>query len=549
MPAPDPAVPYISIVVAAPLQTYFEKRFDGIAEVIVAESEKARNDAIRRARGEFILSTSADLEFSDELIEFLAARRLEKGRLYRIDLREGNLLHAREGSFTVTSDGLRENAVEDIAARDSGIHFGDGWFPAESDPETGEVFRWIGNAAEVIVQAPADGGALRIEVEPGPGVGPLPQELQVVAASGANLAAWTIAGRASLQLWVPPGRQAFRLSVPEGGRPLLDDLRILNFRFFRCDWLRFVPETPRHRGLMELRPTLTRLARSGGLGSLPGAIHLLRAVGNDVFGAGIQYWGTGWHRFEEAGTERFRWVATDAELVVRVAGGAQDLCLLVEPGPSLNGQPFHLLVRLKDGTTIGKVKVSGLSVVRVPIPLAAGSVAALLLSPDRQGEALPGDSRVLNFRVLACACELAERPVALETPQGWAAVTVGQKPVAARWEVRLEAEQRELAEIGRPAFLHVNACEFVLMDRGLWHDLRGLPETDYPPEYTNLLFCYAAHFAGATEEVLREPLRVRRTNSSRSPQPGTDEDLVWLITQMRRLHTPAILTLDTWGVK
>lgn len=548
------SLPYVSIVVAArngeaSLDAWTERaaRFGVSAEVILAEAESsaARNAAIRRARGEFILNTAIDLEFSDELMEFLAARRLQKGRLYRIDLREGNTLHAREGSFPLSPEGLRENAAKDIAATGSGIHFGEGWFPAESDPETGEVFRWIGNQADVVLDAPPGGGALAMEVEPGPGVGPLPQELQVLDAAGAQVAGWKIAGRASLQLWVPPGRQTFRLSVPDGGRPLLDDLRILNFLVFRCDWVCLSKTALTRRGLTALRPTLTRLAMSGGIGGLTGAVRLLRAVGDDVFGAGIAYWGAGWHRLEEAGTERFRWVSTDAELVVRIEGGPQDLCLLVEPGPSLNGSSFQLMIRLAGGKTIAKVKVGGLTMVRVPIPVAAGSVVALFLSPGQQGEALPGDSRVLNFRILACACEPSERPVPaaeLQTPEGWTAVMVGQKPALTDWEARLQAGRRELAEIGKPVFLHVNACEFVLMDRERWFDLRGLPEQ-------NALFCYAAHFAGATEEVLREPFRIQRTGSSVAGRAEIDEDLVWLITQMRRLRAPVIMTLDTWGVK
>jgi hypothetical protein len=538
-------VPYISIVVAAPLSPSVEARLAPIAEVLVVESEQTRNAAIRRARGEFILSTSADLEFSDELIGLLTGRRLQKGRLYRADLRDGDILHAREGSFPLTAEGLRANAAEDIAAKGSGIHFGEGWFPAETDTETGEVFRWTRNTAEIIVHTPK-GGAIAIELEPGPCVGPLPQVLQVLDESGDPVAEFRIAGRASLQLWLPPGTRSFRLVAADGGRPLLDDLRILNFRVFRCDWVCLYNSSPGHQGLMSLRPTLMRLVRSGGIGGSAHAIRLLRAVGSDVFGPGIEYWGTGWHRLEESATERFRWVSSDAELVVRIPEVAQDLCLLLEPGPSLNGRPFDLSIRLNAGKTIGKVRVDRLTLVRVPLPLAPSTVAALFLSPDQQGEPLPGDTRVLNFRILACACEPSARPAPeFHPPAAWTSVTVAEKPAGTRWEARLQAERRELAEIGKPAFLHVNACEFLLMDRELWFDLRGLPDADFPPEYLNVLFCYAAHFAGAVEEVLRDPLRIRRPIA----RAAIDQDLVWLITQMRRLRTPAILSLDSWGVK
>ncbi len=45
----------------------------------------AKNVGIRRSRGEFVLATNIDLLFSDELFEFLAARRLETGKMYRVD--------------------------------------------------------------------------------------------------------------------------------------------------------------------------------------------------------------------------------------------------------------------------------------------------------------------------------------------------------------------------------------------------------------------------------------------------------------------------------
>jgi hypothetical protein len=47
--------------------------------------------------------------------------------------------------------------------------------------------------------------------------------------------------------------------------------------------------------------------------------------------------------------------------------------------------------------------------------------------------------------------------------------------------------------------------------------------------------------------VLREPLRISRAQSSNPPYDGHDEDLIWLITQMRRMRALAILNLETWG--
>ena len=59
-------------------------------------SMTAKNAAIRRSRGEFLLSTSIDTLFSGEMVGFLASRRLERGRLYRIEQPGDFILMARE---------------------------------------------------------------------------------------------------------------------------------------------------------------------------------------------------------------------------------------------------------------------------------------------------------------------------------------------------------------------------------------------------------------------------------------------------------------------
>jgi hypothetical protein len=44
------------------------------------------NAGIRRARGEFVLSTTPDILFSDEIIEFLASEKLDKNTMYGINI-------------------------------------------------------------------------------------------------------------------------------------------------------------------------------------------------------------------------------------------------------------------------------------------------------------------------------------------------------------------------------------------------------------------------------------------------------------------------------
>jgi hypothetical protein len=45
----------------------------------------AKNVGIRRARGRFVLATNVDVIFPDEIMELIAARSLDSGRLYRLD--------------------------------------------------------------------------------------------------------------------------------------------------------------------------------------------------------------------------------------------------------------------------------------------------------------------------------------------------------------------------------------------------------------------------------------------------------------------------------
>src|SRR5579871_2787759 len=146
----------------------------------------ARNAGIRAAHGEYVLATNAGVLFSNELMRRFAARDLDAGRMYRMDVYvvdspdaaeadRPRAVYAREGTFPVTDDGLRRNAAEDIAPVGSGLHFGEGWFAAEKYPGTGETFRWMRSNAEIRARVPGGGGILVLEIEPGPGLGPAPR--------------------------------------------------------------------------------------------------------------------------------------------------------------------------------------------------------------------------------------------------------------------------------------------------------------------------------------------------------------------------------------
>src|SRR5262249_54670293 len=55
------------------------------ADVLPLFQMIGKNVGIRRARGRFVVATNVDIIFSSELVEYLASRPLQSGRLYRLD--------------------------------------------------------------------------------------------------------------------------------------------------------------------------------------------------------------------------------------------------------------------------------------------------------------------------------------------------------------------------------------------------------------------------------------------------------------------------------
>jgi len=222
----------------------------------------AKNAGIRRARGKFVLATNIDIIFSDELVRYLAEERLDPGRMYRIDRHDvmsdvpvdGTVdeqlayckthlirVNAREGTFDLTRDGLRALSAEDIADSDSGISFGSGWHSVERySPQ--QVFRWMGNDAQVMIRVPSTGSSsLIFDLEPGPGAGTEPLWLQAVDNDGRVITEMEVRHRTTLEVELSFGDdlvRSFRLHVLGGGRPLANDPRALNLRVFRCEWAR-----------------------------------------------------------------------------------------------------------------------------------------------------------------------------------------------------------------------------------------------------------------------------------------------------------------------
>jgi len=415
----------------------------------------AKNAGIRRARGQFVLATNIDILFSNELAEYLASRRLERGRMYRIDRHdatsevpadapvEGQLawcgmhllrVNRREGSFRVKPDGRPAVEARDAAAPDSGIVFGRGWFAVESHIPP-QFFRWAGESAELLVDGPQEPGVeMVLDIEPGPSGGhPLQLEIEV---AGQAPVCQILGRRRRLRLrFTAACPKRLLLRTTDTGVRVCGDPRPLNFRVFHVGWKR------------------GRMAERGGA-SL------------------------------EAMLEPVSWTLQAARI----------------------RQAFMHLMR--------KFAEAG-PLVPITVPVS------------------PSVRRFLKFCIGG-----AERSSA--------------------------ADPRERA----PDFLHTNACgDFTLLAREHWFDLRGYPEMDLFSMNLDSLLCFAAHYGGASEEILSDPMRIYHiehgSGSGWTPEGQAklferiaakglsflgNEEVLAMAAEMRRLGAPMIFNHEDWGL-
>jgi hypothetical protein len=137
--------------------------------------------------------------FNDELVAFLAARKLRKGRQYRIDRTDVGpdvpvdapvekqlsycqshllRLNAREGVFPLDKDGFRSLVADDIVEDSANCVLDAGWYTVESDPSG--KFRWIAPRSTLVFPKGWMGQRrLFLDVEPGPAVGYKPCDLRI----------------------------------------------------------------------------------------------------------------------------------------------------------------------------------------------------------------------------------------------------------------------------------------------------------------------------------------------------------------------------------
>jgi len=253
-----------------------------------------------------------------------------------------------------------QHRIENDIVDGLGTMLGPGWYPAEF--EDGFPFRWAQPDATVYVALVHEvRHTLSLVVEPGPGVGLEPFMLAVRLIDGTPLQRILVRGRERVSFDLPreaPHLFSIVLNAEDGGVTTPDDERVLDFRVFD--------------------------------------INLERA--DDVF----PIWAepeAGFYAPERDDDRLFRWIGGDATIRLANARGAT-LSFDVESGPGFASQPFNLVVLAADGSEVARAVVGTRVTVDVPLERSV-RFDELTLHADGGGQTVPGDDRVMNFRVFA----------------------------------------------------------------------------------------------------------------------------------------------------
>jgi len=281
--------------------------------------------------------------------------------------------------------------------------------------------------------------------------------------------------------------------------------------------------------------------------------------------AGFRF-GKGWSQVECSGDTRYRWIYPEAELFIdpsRVYTGC--LALDLEVGPSAGGSPVSIDILDEGGDRLATGIVSGRSTARLHIP-ERRTAAKVILSVRGADLPLTRHPRIVNLRATGLRWEAV--PIRAETtPDQWP-LEVLVTGLAFPWDGTFEAPSPFARKIRNAAFLHTNACgDFTLLSREDWFSLRGYPELPIWPMHIDAMLCYAAHHAGISESILRQPMRIYHVEHStgagwtpegekarlaRIAAKGVRELSFSTVTKwidfMRRYDTPAIFTREDWGL-
>jgi len=405
------------------------------------------------------------------------------------------------------------------------------------------------------------------------------------------------------------------------GEQRLDENRM--YRVDRYDAMSDVPpDAPLDQQLGYCRTHLIRVNRREGTFEVaPDGGPALSS--NDIASAGSGILlGQGWFIPEHVGLlETFRWAQEKAEVLL-AAAPEDDAALVVdiEPGPASLGKPVRLEVATDDGTILVGLTLDDRCRLHLQLPSPR---------PDRLWFRAVGEFFPVNFHTHALcfrafrigweqgrpsappSLDAASRPsqifalwrslqyVIAKLANGGPLVSL-TVPVSPRLRRILKSYvdrggltgmllRRRRTPVPQPEApitasvvpepatdvrpesadcLHTNASgDFQLMAREHWLNLRGYPEFDLYSMNLDSVLCFTAHYGGALEEFLADPMRIyhiehgsgsgwtpdgqqklyARLAAKGIPVLDNEEVLRWG-AQMRRLNSPMIFNHDDWGL-
>ncbi len=591
-----PAVPLRFIEVAPPLHERLPR-----ASVLPLFQMIGKNAGIRRARGRFVLATNIDIIFSNELVEFFAARRLETGVIYRVDrhdiesdypieaalddqmayCRSHHLrLHRSSGTYPVNSQGDLLPLSPDVFDAPA-VTIGDGWHMREGDATLG-YYRWATEQASLIVtdaDRPSGGElALDLEIEPNP-YDP-DSWVDVEVADGDR-----VLGRARIsdrRLWrvslgPAPGRRRILLRTvaasPERSLPAFERRAGLSYRLLSARLQQSATPSPplvpfpldqwrpAHRDATISRSVdglRIRSATSYGTYALRfGPLFPPRdGTYRFVLECSCLEGHLSWHAADELAD---RWIPADQHETAEGDRRRMVLSLQLK-----RAQAFSLYVanRHRRGDVASTFVVHA----------TAGSVAADECRFRAQPDLLFRGGRLAAAKVLRRIAP-ADRTVA--PTMGSTAIAPGASresgpalpaSVAALANVAPTARIESYLKLHRPAAVHRNAAgDFQLMAREHWFEVRGYPEFTMYSMNVDGLLGDIAHHVGVREVILPMPiyhlehlegsgwtpegeglLRKRLADSGADWLDATTVDLwsAW----MDWLKRPMIFNGSDWGV-
>ncbi len=132
-----------------------------------------------------------------------------------------------------------DEQLHDVVETAPRVSLGSGWYDREADNRE-RVFRWANNDAELHVEGRGSGVTLYVDMQVGPGAQDKSTlRLELLDGDGMVLASGVLRRRKLVRFRLPPqgeGSDTFILRVHGGGRVIPQDIRVLNFRVFRCGW-------------------------------------------------------------------------------------------------------------------------------------------------------------------------------------------------------------------------------------------------------------------------------------------------------------------------